>query len=146
MERTEFPVKYVVYWLLAVAGYLALCALTAIEFTTLGAIALSNLAVLPILYHRYRTPEVADPKALVAFDEDNIIVRGELISLKSVKAVALDRVDDHIYFNLPFNRVKSLPTSSFRFPVTQYDSFKVYLEQGLYRHTKIIANDRNVLH
>jgi len=146
MERTEFPIRYVVYWLLAVAAYLILCGLTSLEFSTLGAMALSNLAVLPILYHRYRTLEAQDPKSLVSFDEDNIIVRGQTISLRSVKVVALDRVNDHIYFNLPYNRVDTLPTSTFKFPATQYHNFKSYLEQGLHQETKIIANESRVIH
>ncbi|MCC5451933.1 hypothetical protein LMJ53_09385 [Rheinheimera sp. UJ51] len=96
--------------------------------TFYGLLWLSYPFWLPQLFKGPKPLVISDPRNYVRFNAEQMLIGEANIEIKKVQKVALDVVEQQVYFSLPFNSNK-LP--SFVFAVEQLEDFKAHLVKGL---------------
>ncbi|WP_445426713.1 hypothetical protein [Alishewanella sp. HL-SH06] len=96
--------------------------------TLYGLLLLSYPFWLPSLFKAPKPLLINDPKNYVRFNAEQMLIGEANIEIKKVQKVALDVVEQQVYFSLPFNSNK-LP--SFVFALEQLEDFKAHLVKGL---------------
>ena len=120
-------------WLVVVSSYLLFVFLGGQEFDFVWFIALSNIALLPGIFHRSTLLEnkIDDPLAYVSIAQDHMYIGNDKFKLTDIRKVALEAVGQDAYFSLPYNQIKPGQTPNMVFPANRVAEFEQYLRNHL---------------
>lgn len=139
MDLSFSKSRYIQIYVFAIAAYIGLSFTPVIEFDLLWLAAVSNLAVLPAVFHRFRSNEIVDPMSHIVFSEGRLSVGNDTFALDKVKKVVLDQSGGYGYFGLPFNQKAPGKVTEFRFPESKFEELKAYLEDGFGKTVSFIT-------
>ena len=124
---------YLLLWLSAICGYLAIVVVTGYSFDWVIFFAISNMALLPSLFDgsAYQERKIDEPQDYVTFKQGNMYIGDAVLPIANVRKVALERVEQDAYFSLPYNHVKSGDIPNMIFSANKIQAFEQYLKANL---------------